>query len=67
MNCPNCSSTNIEKSISIGKTAESGSIGPKYKKAIIMGVSQMYCDMCLDCGELIRFYIKDDTNRKWVK
>ena len=67
MNCKNCNSTKIEEGISIGKSADTGNIGPKSTKGILTYVSQMYCDICLDCGEIIRFYIKDDTDRKWVK
>ncbi|TCT17198.1 hypothetical protein EDC18_101496 [Natranaerovirga pectinivora] len=66
MNCKNCNSTRIEDSIAIGLSAKTGNIGPKSTK-ILDYVSQMYCDMCLDCGEILRFYIKDDTNRKWIK
>ncbi|MBE6071204.1 MAG: hypothetical protein E7208_04500 [Clostridium butyricum] len=67
MNCPHCESENIEESISIGQSAETGNIGPNYKKAFLVGSVQMYCDLCLDCGEITRFYIKEDTNKKWCK
>jgi hypothetical protein len=66
--CSHCESDKIETSIAIGKSAEVGNVGPKYKANwLMMGVSQMYCDLCLDCGELIRFYIKDKTDRQWDK
>lgn len=67
MNCKNCNSSRIEEGIAIGLTSQPGNIGPKSRKMIMDYVSQMYCDICLDCGEIVRFYIKDDTNRKWVK
>ena len=67
MNCRNCNSSRIEEGIAIGQTAESGNIGPKSRKGIFDHVSQMYCDICLDCGELVRFYIKDSTDKVWVK
>ncbi len=67
MNCNNCNGSRIEEGISIGLTAETGNIGPRSSKFLVEHVSQMYCDLCLDCGELIRFYIKDDTDRKWIK
>jgi hypothetical protein len=67
MNCKNCDSANIEQGIAIGLSAESGNIGPKSKGKIFNYVSQMYCDICLDCGEIVRLYIKDDTDRNWVK
>lgn len=67
MNCSNCNGSRIEKGVSIGQSGEVGNIGPKSRKGIFDSVSQMYCDICLDCGELVRFYIKDDTDRKWIK
>lgn len=67
MACNNCGSTRIEESVAIGQTAEAGNIGPKSSKGIFTYVSQMYCDLCLDCGEMARFYIKYDTDRKWIK
>jgi len=39
VNCPNCSSTQIEEGIAIGKSAEGGSIGPKDKWGIMIGVT----------------------------
>jgi hypothetical protein len=66
--CPNCGSEHIEEGISIGQSAEVGNIGPQYKSNFIMtGVSQLYCDLCLDCGEAVRFFIKDKTDRNWIK
>lgn len=67
MICEHCSSTRIEEGVAIGKSAEAGNIGPKYKSGLLIGVVQMYCDICLDCGEIIRFFIKEDTDKKWVK
>jgi hypothetical protein len=45
MNCPRCDSTNIEKGVSIRKSAETGNVGPKFSNGIFTGVAQMYCDM----------------------
>ena len=67
MNCPNCGSTKIENGVSIGLSAESGNVGPNFKKGFFIGVAQMYCDICLDCGEVTRFFIKESTDKKWVK
>jgi hypothetical protein len=67
MKCSNCGGSNVEAGISIGQNAETGNIGLKYNKGIFIGVTQMYCDLCLDCGEILRFYIKDRTDRKWNK
>ena len=66
--CPNCGSLQIEQGVAIGKTAETGNIGPVYKANFLMtGVSQLYCDLCLACGEAVRFYIRDKTDREWFK
>lgn len=67
MNCLHCNSTNIEEGITIGQTAEIGDIGPNFKRGIFVAVAPMYCDLCLDCGEIVRFYIKDSTDKKWLK
>lgn len=67
VNCPNCGSTNIEEGVSIGKSAESGSVGPKFNSGLFLGVAQMYCDICLECGEITRLFIKESTDKKWFK
>jgi hypothetical protein len=67
MSCSNCGGTRIESGVAIGQSAEPGNIGPKYNNGIFIGVTQMYCDICLDCGEILRFYIKDRTDRTWSK
>ena len=60
MNCLHCMSTNIEEGITIGQTAEIGDIGLNFKRGIFVSVAPMYCDLCLDCGEIVRFYIMED-------
>ncbi|WP_426348643.1 hypothetical protein ACPWSR_12915 [Alloiococcus sp. CFN-8] len=67
MSCPSCGSTNIEEGVSIGKSAEGGCIGPRFSGFLFDGVAQMYCDICLNCGEITRFFIKEDTDKKWIK
>lgn len=67
MKCPNCGSERIEGGVAIGKSAEAGNVGPKFSRGIIDGVAQLYCDICLNCGEVVRFFIKEDTDKKWVK
>ncbi|WP_227851808.1 hypothetical protein [Clostridioides sp. ES-S-0123-01] len=29
--------------------------------------STIYSDLCLDCGEIVRTYIKGKTDRNWCK
>lgn len=66
--CRRCGSKNIESGIAIALSNEVGNVGPKYSVNFMMaGVSQLYCDLCLDCGDILRFYIKDKTDRKWIK
>lgn len=67
MNCLHCGSTKIEEGVSIGKAADTGNVGPKYKIGFLIGVAQMYCDICLNCGGITRFFIKENTDKKWVK
>ena len=67
MKCPRCGSANIEQGVLIGQAAEVGVIGPEYRRGIFNAVAPMHCDICLDCGELTRFFIKEDTNKKWYK
>jgi len=67
MSCTNCGSNRIEKGIAWGKAAESGNVGLKYKKGILAGVTQVYSDLCLDCGTVLSMYIKDKTDRSWSK
>lgn len=67
MPCSKCGGNRIEEGIKIGASADPGIVGPKYNARIIVGVTQMYCDLCLDCGEILRFCIKDTSNRNWSK
>ena len=67
MKCPYCGSERIETGIAWGKTAESGYIGLKSRVGVFGNVSQVYSDLCLDCGTIVRSYIKESTDQKWVK
>ena len=69
MRCPYCGSERIELGIAWGKSAESGNVGLKYSTGSgflsMTGVVQVYSDLCLECGSLLRNYIKEDTNKNW--
>ena len=67
MKCQYCGSEKIETSVAWGKSAETGNVGLKYKSGFLVGVVQTYSDLCLDCGSIIRSYIKEDTDKKWSK
>lgn len=65
MFCRYCGSERIEVGVAWGKSAESGNVGLKYNSSIFTGVVQVYSDLCLDCGSLLRMYIKEDTDKEW--
>ena len=68
MKCPYCSSGRIERGIAWGKSAESGNLGLKYTSGGLFGLTgvvQVYSDLCLDCGSVLRTYIKEDTDKNW--
>lgn len=66
MKCPYCGSERIEFGVAWGKSAESGNVGLKYTN-VFTGVVQVYSDLCLNCGSILRTYIKEDTNKNWSK
>lgn len=69
MKCPYCGSERIEEGIAWGKSSETGNVGLKYNTGkgllSIVGVIQVYSDLCLDCGTIARSYIKEDTDKSW--
>ena len=69
MRCPFCGSERIETEVAWGKTAETGNVGLKFKSTGFLGsvsVAQAYSDLCRDCKTILRTYIKEDTDKKWV-
>ncbi|MEM5770180.1 MAG: hypothetical protein AAGU32_18105 [Bacillota bacterium] len=67
MGCPYCGSEKIEVGVAWGKAVETGNVGLKYESGFLVGVVQVYSDLCLNCGSLLRSYIKDSTPRQWCK
>ena len=66
MICPYCGSERIETAIAWGKSSEGGNVGLKYTMMLgIVGVAQVYSDLCLDCHSIVRSYIKEDTDKNW--
>ncbi len=64
--CPYCGSTEVTVGIRLGKTAETGDIGPKYKSGFLLrGTEPLDADLCRGCGTVVRLYVKE-TNRQWV-
>ena len=67
MKCPYCQSENIETGIAWGKSVDVGNVGLKYRAGLISeGVAQVYSDLCLDCKAILKSYIKEDTDVKWI-
>lgn len=67
MECKQCQSSRIEKGIRLGMASDHTTFGLKYNKSLFVAVSPTFCDLCLDCGEIQRMYVKGDTDRKWLK
>ena len=66
MKCPCCGSEKIDVGIAWGKTAGlSGNLGLLYKTGVFVGTAQVYSDLCLSCGTVLRTYIKDKPDREW--
>jgi ribosomal protein S27AE len=63
--CPHCGSASIVANISVGQTAEVGSIGLNYKTAMILvGTEPFMADLCGECGTVTRLHVQNLT-RKW--
>ena len=54
ISCPYCGSKNIEIGVAWGKSAETGNVGLKYETGWLVGVVQVYTDLCLDCKSIVR-------------
>ena len=69
MKCIYCGSERIEQGIAWGKSAETGNIGLKYQAfgGFLGGVVQIYSDLCLDCGAVLKTYINESAEKNWVK
>ena len=68
MKCPFCGSERIEEGIAWGQTAEVNNVGLQFvhgKVLKIVGTTEVYSDLCLECGTIVRTYIKDDKERQW--
>ena len=66
MKCPYCGSERIEKGVAWGKTGDNGTVGLKYTRGTLWtGVAQVYSDLCLDCGAIVKSYVIEETNKEW--
>ncbi|MCC0649254.1 hypothetical protein [Clostridioides sp. ZZV15-6598] len=62
MKCTNCGSEKIQKNIKWGGKGNTGNVGLRYS---LLGAATVYSDLCLDCGEIVRTYIMEDTDKDW--
>ena len=67
MQCKHCGGKNIEEGIALGMANEAFDVGLKYSTLMMIGAVSVYCDVCMDCGEILRMYITDKSKRKWKK
>ena len=67
MVCKHCEGTNIVEGVIFGNR-DIHHVGPKYSTVLFFETAeQTYCDICIDCGEINRIYIKPNLDRKWIK
>ena len=68
MKCPHCGGENIKTGIKWGQSADIGSVGLSYSAGFmgIVGNESVYSDLCLDCGTIVRTYVKDPAARNWL-
>jgi len=65
--CPHCGSTELALGTHVGQSAEAGSVGLSYKtKFIFGGTEPLLADLCLACGSVVRFYVKE-PRKNWVR
>jgi hypothetical protein len=50
----------------MGMTAEVGDIGPQHKAGLLLvGTEPLHMDLCVACGHVQRFYVKNPDHR-WL-
>ena len=70
MKCPYCNSENIEESIAVlNELNPEMNLGLMYRKnQFAYEFKQIYADLCIDCGTIVRTYVKGDIkDKKWEK
>lgn len=64
--CSRCGSSNLVFGIRMGMTAEVGDIGPQHKDGLLLvGTEPLHMDLCVACGHVQRFYVKNPDHR-WL-
>lgn len=67
MKCPYCNSENIEEDLRVFEQMNGSAVGFRFKKGIMSFVAQVHCDICKDCKSIVRSYIVEDCDKKWLK
>ena len=68
MKCPHCNSENIEEGLRMFEYSNGSPVGFRFSKGLAgMVVAQIHCDICKDCMTIVRSYIVEDTDKKWLK
>jgi hypothetical protein len=65
--CPYCGSSDLALGLKANQNAEVGTIGLAYKAAkIFVGTELLRADLCLSCGSVVRFFVKE-SKRNWIQ
>jgi hypothetical protein len=65
--CSECGSTEITEGIAVSQSAVSGEIGLSCKSlAFLTASAPLFADLCIKCGTVVRFYVRD-TDKQWIK
>ena len=67
MKCPHCSSENIEVGLRMFESLNGSPVGFRFSKGLMSVVAQIHCDICKDCKTIVRSYIVESTDKKWLK
>ncbi len=64
--CPHCGARMPVCGLRVNQNAEVGKIGFAYQAlGIFRGTEPLQADLCLSCGTVLRFFVKE-TKRKWL-
>lgn len=64
--CPHCGGVEVAAEVMVHQNAEVNRIGIAYKAMIFNTVEQLYADLCLNCGRVVSFYVKE-PKRNWIQ
>ena len=64
--CPYCGGAQVAAGLIVHQNAEVNRVGIAYKAKLFNTVEQLYTDLCLDCGRVVSFYVKE-PKRNWIQ